>query len=51
MSCQPKQEESKDIRILEPIVTIKSTLNEQSKKQLKMLSDELLKDNKQCVTN
>ena len=36
--------EMKNIEIVEPIVTIKSRLNEESKKQLDILAEEILKD-------
>ncbi len=32
----------KEIAVLEPVVTIKSTLNQQSEEQLKQLADALL---------
>ena len=36
-------EQMKDIEIIEPIVTIRSTLNNESKEQLKLLADNILK--------
>ena len=44
MKCPNCGKEMKDIDIIEPMVTIRSTINEESREQLLLLAENILKD-------